>query len=43
MYIARYAKQSVISLLRRFSILVQFDRFSTLYKSLSIWAETLKA
>ena len=28
---------------RRFSILVQFDSFSTLYKSLSVWAETLKA
>ena len=28
---------------RHFSILVQFDCFSTLYKSLSVWAETLKA
>ena len=28
---------------RHFSILVKFDCFATLYKSLSVWAEALKA
>ena len=28
---------------RRFSILVKSDRYATLYKSLSAWAEALKA
>ena len=42
LYIAGYAKQSFISFCR-FSILAMFDCFATLYKSLFIWAKTLKA
>ena len=41
-YIVGYAKQSFFAF-RRFSILVKFDCFATLYKSLSVWAEALKA
>ena len=42
LYIAGYAKQSFFAF-RRFSILAMFDCFATLYKSLSVWAEALKA
>ena len=37
MYITRYAKQSF------FCIVVKFDCFATLHKTLSVWAEALKA
>ena len=42
LYIVGYAKKSFFAF-RRFTILVNFDRFATLYKSLSIWAEVMKA
>ena len=42
LYTVGYAKQSFFAFCR-FSILVKFDSYAMLYKSLSIWAEALKA
>ena len=42
-FVHRGVRETKFFAFRHFSILVKFDCFATLYKSLSVWAEALKA